>query len=110
MIQNERQREITERWIARFSEALERLREHLDDGDENRRKLRRIEAAGIESEIGVLKAQVAEYDDLRSGRVKVMPFVSLHDLPKALIKARIASGVSQREIADLLGIDEKRFV
>ena len=58
-----------------------------------------------------LKEEIAEYekmvncDNSQPIQIKVE---SLNKLPDALIKARIAAKISQKGLADLLGIDEQR--
>jgi hypothetical protein len=110
VITNDRQRGITEAWIHRFEEAVTALGERTDEGDDNAKALRRIQVAGMSSEIEVLRSQIEEYDALRSRRARTLPVASIEDLPRALIRARIAAGVPQHEIAERLGLDEERFV
>jgi Helix-turn-helix len=53
-----------------------------------------------------LRTQVAEYEALKSGQCRRFEFHSVEGLFTALIKARIAAGISQAELAVALGIDE----
>jgi ribosome-binding protein aMBF1 (putative translation factor) len=110
VITNDRQREITEKWMHRFEEAVAAIRAHAADGDDNARALRQIQEAGMQSEYEVLRGQLEEYDALRSGKTKTLPVASVEDLPRALIRARITAGISQSEIAHRLGLDEDRFI
>jgi DNA-binding XRE family transcriptional regulator len=59
-----------------------------------------------------LKEEIGEYERLincdRSQPIEIL-IENLNKLPDALIKARIAAKMSQKELADLLGIDEKRI-
>ena len=64
---------------------------------------------GIESELQILREQLAEYEALRSGRIAVLELDSLTDLPDALIRARIAGGLTQKELATRLGLKEQQI-
>ena len=57
--------------------------------------------AGIESQIQELQAQLDEYDELREAAEVRLD--SVRELPPALIKARIAGGYTQAELANRLG-------
>ncbi|MEJ7652877.1 MAG: helix-turn-helix transcriptional regulator [Chloroflexia bacterium] len=61
-----------------------------------------------ESQLQELREQLAEYEALRSGRVAVLELASLGEAPDALIRARIAAGLTQRELAKRLGIKEQQ--
>jgi transcriptional regulator with XRE-family HTH domain len=58
-----------------------------------------------------LQAEIAEYerlincDKIQPIQIKVE---SINKLPDALIKARIAAKISQQELAQILGIEERR--
>lgn len=106
MITNERQYRITQTAIRGFAEALDRL-----EAEEAHRppEMRRIMREAIESQLEELHEQVTEYDNLRSGRVQVLELNSLNELPDALIRARIAAGLTQKELAGRLGIKEQQI-
>ena len=61
------------------------------------------------SEAEELRRQLHEYEQLRSGEVKIRNLSSLTDLPRALIEARIAGHVTQKELADCLGLAEQQI-
>lgn len=94
------------------ADRLERLAGELatrpipsDDG-ELRRKL---EVAAVEGQLSELRAQLGEYDDLREGHAPVGELSSLDDLPRLLVRARIAAGLSQRLLAERLGLKEQQI-
>ncbi len=106
MIGNEREYRITNAAIGRFEEALNRL----DEGSTERHSL--LQQALRESMAGeaqVLREQVAEYDALRGGQVAVLEVDSLRELPDALIRARIATGLTQKALAARLGLKEQQI-
>ena len=105
MITTERQYRITKAAAERFAQALahEEQGAHLDP------RLRHAMREGIESELEILREQLAEYEALRSGRIAVLELDSLTALPDALIRARIAAGLTQKELATRLGLKEQQI-
>ena len=63
----------------------------------------------MESQLADLRGELAEYDALRTGQVRILELDSLAQLPDALIRARIAAGLSQRELAARLGLREQQI-
>jgi len=106
MIANERQYRITKAEAERFAEALAQGDGSISDLDP---RLRRAMREGLESQLGELREQLAEYEALRSGRVAVLELSSLKELPDALIRARIATGLSQKQLGQRLGIKEQQL-
>ena len=60
------------------------------------------------SERDELRAQLERYDGLRSGRIAQRTLKSLRELPIALIEARIVARLTQRELAERLGVPEQQ--
>jgi len=109
MITNERQYRISRA-------QLKKLRDAARDFDiEETAKypkslvLAKAELGALTSEVDNLKAQVKEYEDLKSGFATRLKATSLEELPTVLIKARIAKGLSQRQLANALGIKEQQI-
>lgn len=100
MIKNERQYRTTKSQITELSQSLtEALQNAVGDP-----RLRRAEEDGLRSLIKELQGQVEEYEALIAGERPVLVLESFDELPQALIKARIASGLSQKNLADRLGL------
>lgn len=70
--------------------------------------IRKAQLDALRSQLEELRADLAEYDALRAGKPRVLELTSLDELPQALIRARIASGMTQRELADRLKIKEQQ--
>lgn len=66
--------------------------------------LKQAEIAGIKSQIADIEAELAEYDLLKSGQVSFSKTYALEELPRVLVQARIASGMSQTDLAEKLGM------
>jgi HTH-type transcriptional regulator / antitoxin HigA len=102
VITNEFQLQNTKRLIAEFVAFVEALEGTA--GEAERPKLRAIEIAAAESQAESLRSEVAEYERLRSGVVDSITASSLLGISDLLIKARIARGWSQTQLAGALGI------
>lgn len=105
MITNERQLQIARRDIERFQSAL--------DGDMSEAGvdplILQAQREAAEFQIRELQAQIDGYVSLRSGKVREFRIASLSELPNALISCRIASGMTQRELADRLSLKEQQI-
>jgi len=106
MIANERQYRMTKTAVREFEDALAQL-----ETVEARRppELRQVMREAIESQLEELREQIAEYEALQSGRVQVLELNSLDELPEALIRARIAAGLTQKELATRLRLKEQQI-
>lgn len=106
MIQNERQYKVTQTKLRE----LERDLAQLDAPDPHlhpRQVLARRNSLNLL--IGEMRQELLEYDRLKSGSVKEFAFDSLQDLPVVMIKARIASGLTQKELAEKIGVQEQQI-
>lgn len=106
MITNERQYRIAKSEIARFEKAIARSEEQNKDLHP---KLRQAMHGGMESQLDELREQVAEYDALRKGKIRKFEFDSLSSVPIGLIKARIAKGLTQKDLARALHLKEQQI-
>ena len=106
MIQNERQYKITQTKLRDLK--LDRATLDLPDFDLHPRLiLARKNSLNIL--IGELEQEIAEYDRLKSGQITKFPIESLQDLPNVMIKARIAVGMTQKELAEKIGVQEQQI-
>ncbi len=105
MITNERQLQIARRDIERFQAAL--------DGDMAEAgvdpAILKAQRDAAEAQLRELQAGIDDYLRLRSGNVREFRIGGLADLPRALISCRIASGMTQRELADRLSLKEQQI-
>lgn len=107
MITNERQYRIANAELKRFDEAIKAQAATRTTPDIDPRIHQALQDATV-SERDELRAQLTRYDDLRSGRVAQRTLHSLRELPIALIEARIAARLTQRELAEQLGVPEQQ--
>lgn len=106
MITNERQYRITKTEIERFEKSLS---QPTEQGKDLHPELQRAMREGLESQLQELREEVEEYDALRSGKVTSFEFNTLADVPIGLIKARIARGLTQKQLADSLNLKEQQI-
>lgn len=108
MIKNERQYRITKAQIEKFSNALAQLSASSQQDQSVHPILRKAERESLESQLTELRVQVEEYEALKEGQQAVLELDSLEALPHALIKARIAAGLTQKDLAERLRIKEQQ--
>ena len=107
MITNERQYRITNAELKRFEEALAAQAAAGPSPDVHPR-IHQAMLDAMASEHDELRAQLARYDDLRSGQVAERTLNSWRELPIALIEARIAARLTQRQLGERLGVPEQQ--
>jgi ribosome-binding protein aMBF1 (putative translation factor) len=69
---------------------------------------RKMHEDALRSQLEDLQEELAAYEQLQEGRQSPLPVDSLDGLAVALIQARIASGWTQRQLAERLGIKEQQ--
>ncbi len=107
MIKNERQYRITRSQAEKFEESLVHMeREGQSEGVHL--LLHKAQVDAMRSQRDSLRQELAEYEALRDGGTRAFPAGSFDELPRTLIKARIAAGLSQRELAERLGLKEQQ--
>jgi len=109
MIKNERQYRITKAQVEKFEQALEEFEAQTKDNDQIHPLLLQTQRYALQSQLDDLHSQVEEYDALKSGKYKVIELDSLEELPRVLIQARIAAGLSQKDLAERLGLKEQQI-
>jgi ribosome-binding protein aMBF1 (putative translation factor) len=105
MIKNERQYRITKAQIADLEQALATTVAQ----PEGPPQLQHAEEEALRSQIADLRVQVEEYEALVSGERPVLTLESFEELPRALIQARIAAGLSHKELAERLRLKEQQI-
>jgi len=108
MIKNERQYRITKAQADKFETTIARLQVAPQDKRVHP-KLQKAQIDALRSQLADLRKEIEEYEALRSGKRKVIELKSFEDLPRALIRARIASGMGQEELANHLGLKAQQI-
>ena len=108
MIKNERQYRITRAQAERFSQELREFEAQRSEPAEVHPLLLKAREDALRSQLDDLEADLREYEALRAGHFEFDQLKTIAELPTMLIKARIARGLSQRDLADRLGLKEQQ--
>ena len=109
MITNERQYKITKNQLKKIEKSIDSFNIKKIGMSIGSEILAKAELDAVLSEQENLVKQIAEYEILKSGAVDIFRASSLKELPSILIKARIAKNLSQKELAELIGIKEQQI-
>lgn len=109
MIKNEQQYQNSLAWLQRFEQSIA----ELDDNEQLKAEPKRwkLHRDSYQSQVDELKSEITEYERLincDTSKPLKIPVDSLNKLPDALIKVRLAAKITQRELAERLGIAEQR--
>jgi DNA-binding XRE family transcriptional regulator len=108
MITNERQYRITRAEATKLREALEAAVE-VGPAEGVHPRIHQAIQDGLKSQLHELDANLNDYEALRSGRVRERTFHDLNGLLTALIEARIAAGLTQRDLGERLNLAEQQI-
>ena len=109
MIFNERQYLTTKAKISEFMQAIEKLEGSEDSPDMNQKLRQQVHLDALTSQLEELKAEIAEYEALKTGNIKGVTINSFEEWPEVLIKARIARGWSQEQFANILEVHPQQI-
>lgn len=110
MIRNERQYKITKSEAENFRNALDQLRQKRIHDSASVEYLRwKTQYEAIKSQLDDLEDDLQEYETLQKSHSTTIKINSFEELPMALIQARIAAGLTQRQLAEKLGIQEQQI-
>jgi transcriptional regulator with XRE-family HTH domain/dephospho-CoA kinase len=108
VIKNERQYRITKAQAEKFEKAVREMESARADQHVHP-KLHQAQLDALRSQWTELQEELQEYESLRSGKRRVLPLDSFDDLPRTLIQARIAAGMSQEDLAGRLGVKPQQI-
>ncbi len=103
-ILNERQHWITKLWLQGFEQQLEKKN---PDGFEP--QLHRLTLDALKSQIESFKKELAEYETLKGAAPEGLRLESLEELPIWLVKMRTVRGLTQRQLAERIGVKEQQI-
>lgn len=108
MIKNDRQYAITKAQATELAREIEKARARpVPQGVDP--SLHEAALDAMKEQLEDMNEEITEYEALREGTTRVVEIRSLDDLPRALIQARIASGLTQRELAERLEVKEQQI-
>ncbi len=106
MIFSDKQYAVSQRECEKLKQALATLESVKEPAEQ---LLKKAQADALRSQIADIEAEIAEYDLLRSGKITFSEASALSDLPKVLIQARIAKGLSQSDLAEQLDMKPQQI-
>ena len=106
MIKNERQYRITRAQADGLSRTLQSLSR---SAGETHPLIAKAQKDALRSQIEDLQGELRDYESLLSGGFRPDELQAVAQLPAMLIRARIAQGLSQRELAARLGLKEQQI-
>ena len=98
MIKNERQYRITRAQAERFDRSLEEFRHSNEEEEDLHPLIAKAREDAIRSQLSDLRSELREYEALKAGKFELDQLGVVSGLPAMLIKARIARGMSQKDL------------
>jgi transcriptional regulator with XRE-family HTH domain/Zn-dependent peptidase ImmA (M78 family) len=109
MITNDRQLQVSRAQATRFRESLSALENGSLNNADLQPSLKKAQIDAVRGQLVTLEREIEDYEKLRSSSSSSIQIDSLADLPVALIRARIATGLTQRELAERIGLKEQQI-
>ncbi len=105
MIQNEHQYKISQGKIREIEQSLDHLYKEKESLHPRQFKMREN---GLQGTLTEIQEEIKKYDALKE-KPMAIEIKSFAEIPIALIKARIASGMTQKDLAEKLGMKEQQI-
>ena len=106
MIKNSRQLALTKNQVQEFNTTIHALEEGTSD---THPLLVQAQKNALIFQRDDLLKEIEEYEQLLSGEFAVFDVDNIADLPKALIRSRIYLGLTQKDLAEKLGMKEQQI-
>lgn len=100
MIYSDKQLSVSSMQLTKLQEALAVAKGRASDQP----WLKQAEIDALKSQIVDVEAEIAEYNLLKSRQISFSKTYALEELPRVLVQARIASGMSQTDLAEKLNM------
>jgi len=109
MIKNERQYRITKAQAAKLDAALNSFAAQSAEDRTTHPRLLKAQRDAMRSQRDSLRDELREYEEMKSGDAPPPDLSYIAAVPQDLIRVRIASGLSQKELAERLGMPEQQI-
>jgi len=106
MIGNERQYRITKARADEFERGLSTLKKAEPGTDPLWHK---VQQGSMAAQLEDLRGELREYETLRKRGTEAIEVTSFEELLESLVKARIAAGLTQKELGERLGLKEQQI-
>jgi len=108
MINNKRQLTIAKNNLKNSYKAIDNLNSKLT-GNVDEDFFIKSNISSINKRIKIIENEIAEFNKLNFKNIEFLKFDSIKELAEGLIKTRIASGLTQKEFAEKIGIKEQQI-
>ncbi len=108
MIKNEREYKITKASLKKLEHAVAHIQILRQEGKQDVAKLK-VQELATKSMCADLRDQISDYDKLKKGKFSAGALNLVESLPANLIRARIALGWTQKDLAARLGTSEQQI-
>jgi DNA-binding XRE family transcriptional regulator len=109
MIRNQRQYKITRAQAANFERELAGFDESPAAHPGVRPRLIKFMKEALEVQLAELREDLKEYEQLQRSKPDKVKLEQIQALPETLIRTRISKGLSQRQLAEKLGLKEQQI-
>lgn len=109
MIKNERQYKFTQTQVKRFERTLAELRSRNPEDTGLHPLVAKAQEDAVSGQIADLKEELHLYESMRAGAFSLDQLEVVSELSSMLIGARIAQGISQKELAERIGLKEQQI-
>lgn len=107
MIKNERQYRDTRALAKRFIATVEQL--ELDQKTSGYDPLRQIQIDASKSQLRTFEHELQEFESAKRGEFDLDQLETVPQIPRMLIQARIALGLTQKDLAEIVGLKEQQI-
>ena len=109
MIKNERQYKFTKTQVERFERTLAELSSRNPEDTGLHPLVAKAQEDAVSGQIVDLKEELQVYESMRAGTFSLERLEVVSELSNMLIGARIAQGISQKELAERIGLKEQQI-
>ena len=109
MIKNERQYKFTKTQVERFERTLAELRSRNPEDTGLHPLVAKAQEDAVSGQIVDLKEELQMYESMKAGTFPLEQLEVVSELSRMLIGARIAQGISQKELAERIGLKEQQI-
>ena len=109
MIKNEAQYKLTKTSVEGFEKRLNWLRANPGARADLDPIVARAEEEALESTIEELREELRDYNRTKAGHVDLEVLSTADKIGRGLISARIARGLTQRQLAGMVGLKEQQI-
>ena len=105
MIKSEGQKNRTLKSIAELKKTIESIKISKDYDDD----VKQAYLGSHQSLLAELEREVQEYQDLKAGKFDLPQNITFIELLRNLTKIRIAKGISQQDLANMIGVSRQKI-